>query len=100
MKSTVDHPAYYGGEDNPYEAIKIIEALDLGFCLGNAIKYIVRAGEKDTTAEAEDLRKAVWYLERRIQQLGKAPPCPHCRGVPEEHAVVGFARRVDESLPG
>lgn len=66
--SDVDHPSYYGG-DTTYEAIKVIEAWKLDFCLGNAVKYISRAGKKDPTKEIEDLRKAAWYLERRIQQL-------------------------------
>lgn len=67
----VDHPAHYGGAESPYEAIKVIEAWELGFCLGNAIKYIARAGRKDTTADGmvEDLLKAQWYLSRRIEQL-------------------------------
>ena len=39
--SAVEHPAHYGGADNPYEAIKVIEAWGLGFCLGNTIKYIM-----------------------------------------------------------
>lgn len=42
----VDHPQYYGGKENPYEAIKVIEAWGLGFCLGNTLKYIARFGEK------------------------------------------------------
>ena len=46
MPETVDHPDHYGGQDNTYEAIKIIEAYDLNFSLGNAIKYIIRAGKK------------------------------------------------------
>jgi hypothetical protein len=41
-------PAHYGGADNPYEAIKVIEAWKLGFCLGNTVKYISRAGKKDS----------------------------------------------------
>ncbi len=41
--STVDHPAHYGGADNPYETINVIEAWDLGFHLGNVVKYIARA---------------------------------------------------------
>lgn len=65
----VNHPAHYGGGDNPHEAIKVIEAWDLGFCLGNTVKYISRAGKKDAAAEIEDLRKAAWYLNRRIEQL-------------------------------
>jgi hypothetical protein len=71
MTEAVDHPAHYGGEDNPYEAIKVIEAWELDFCLGNTVKYISRAGKKDRYKEIEDLRKAAWYLNRRIEQLEK-----------------------------
>ena len=63
----VNHPAHYGGAENPYEAIKVIEAWNLGFCLGNAVKYISRAGKKD--AIAQDLKKARWYLDREIAKL-------------------------------
>lgn len=64
--SKVNHPGYYGGKDNPYEAIKIIEALGLGegFTLGNCIKYITRAGDKNPDEEIQDLDKAIWYLKR------------------------------------
>ena len=68
-REAVDHPDHYGGADDPYEAIKVIEAWDLGFCLGNTVKYISRAGKKDPTKEKEDLEKALWYLQRRIDQL-------------------------------
>jgi hypothetical protein len=68
--SAVDHPAHYGGADNPYEAIKVIEAWNLGFCLGNAVKYIARAGKKG--AALEDLQKARWYLDREIANKGEA----------------------------
>ena len=47
----VNHPNHYGGEDNPYEAIKVIEAWDLGFHLGNTVKYISRAGKKHKDIE-------------------------------------------------
>lgn len=63
----VNHPSHYGGETNTYEAIKIIEAYDLNFSLGNVIKYTLRAGEKIN--EVEDLEKAKWYLERHIDNL-------------------------------
>jgi hypothetical protein len=63
--SPVNHPTHYGGRDNPYEAIKVIEAWDLGFNLGNVVKYLSRAGKKGDTLE--DLRKAAWYLNREIQ---------------------------------
>lgn len=62
----VEHPSHYGGEESTYEAIKVIEAWDLGFCLGNTIKYISRAGKKDANKEIEDLEKALWYLQREI----------------------------------
>ena len=62
----VDHPAHYGGADNTYEAIKVIEAWELGFNLGNVIKYISRAGKKGS--KLEDLKKAMWYLNREIDK--------------------------------
>jgi len=65
-KEAVDHPAHYGGESNPYEVIKVIEAWNLGFCLGNTVKYIARAEHKGATVE--DLEKARWYLDREIQR--------------------------------
>lgn len=58
-------PDHYGGKDNPYEAIKVIKAHDLNFCLGNVIKYVLRAGKKGD--RAEDLRKAIKYLEMEIE---------------------------------
>lgn len=65
----VNHPNHYGGEDNPYEAIKVIEAWDLGFHLGNTVKYISRAGKKHKDKELEDLLKAKWYLDRKIKNI-------------------------------
>lgn len=62
----VDHPAHYGGADDPYEAIKVIEAWGLGFNLGNALKYLSRAGRKPGEARRKDLAKAAWYLAREI----------------------------------
>jgi len=66
-KELVNHPQHYGGKDNPYEAIKVIEAWDSGFCLGNTVKYISRAGKKDNTIQ--ELQKALWYLKREIKKL-------------------------------
>lgn len=62
----VDHPAHYGGDDNPYEVIKVIEAWGLGFNLGNVIKYIGRPTKGDYL---EDLKKARWYLDRAIKNF-------------------------------
>ena len=67
MSDTVNHPSYY--TDGKIEVIEYIEDKKLGYCLGNAIKYISRAGKKDPAKEIEDLRKADWYIQRRIQEL-------------------------------
>ena len=74
--SAVEHPAHYGGGDNPYETIKVLEAWFSpeqisGFLLGNAVKYISRAGKKDAGKLVEDLEKARWYLDREIARLRK-----------------------------
>ncbi len=68
MADQINHPNYYGG-DTTYEAIKVIEAWNLDFCLGNAVKYISRSGKKDANKELEDLKKALWYINRKINQL-------------------------------
>jgi hypothetical protein len=67
--SNVIHPTHYGGKDNPYEAIKVIEAWGVGFNLGNTLKYISRAGKKDNIIQ--DLEKALFYLDREIQNRKK-----------------------------
>jgi hypothetical protein len=71
-KEMVNHPDHYQfGKNNEYEAIKVIDAWDLGFSLGNTVKYISRAGKKDPTKEIEDLKKALFYLEHHIKTLEK-----------------------------
>ena len=66
--NSINHPDHYGGKDNTYEAIKIIEAYDLNFSLGNVIKYVLRAGKKSENA-IEDLEKAARYIEFQIDYL-------------------------------
>ena len=66
--ANIDHPSYYN--PNGIEAIAVIEDWNLDFCLGNAVKYICRAGKKSDDA-IEDLEKARWYLNRKIEQLGQ-----------------------------
>ena len=70
MPEKVNHPPHYGG-DTIYEAIKVIEARNLGFCFGNTVKYVSRAGKKgERLADLiEDLEKARWYLDREINNL-------------------------------
>lgn len=74
MGDAVEHPDYYGGADNPYEAIKVIEAWDVGFNLGTVLKYIARAGRKDPNKHLEDLKKARFYLDREIRNVSAAAP--------------------------
>lgn len=80
ISPAVNHPAHYGG-DEPYETIKVLQAwlspeAYSGFCLGNAVKYISRAGKKDPSKHIEYLEKARWYLDREITRLKAAVPAP------------------------
>lgn len=69
----VQNPQHY--TDSKIEVIDYIEDKNLGFCLGNVIKYVSRAGKKhsadktDKEKEIQDLSKAKWYLDRRIKEL-------------------------------
>jgi hypothetical protein len=63
----VNHPSHY--TDGGIETIDFIEAKKLPYHLGNAVKYISRAGKKDQNKTIEDLQKAVWYIERYIKVL-------------------------------
>ena len=69
MQEQVNHPSHYGGKDNPYKAIKVIDAWNLDFCLGNVVKYISRAGKKGNNSAEQDLKKALWYLEHEIESM-------------------------------
>jgi hypothetical protein len=64
----VNHPTHYGGGDNPYEHIKVCDAWGLNYRLGNATKYICRAGKK-TPDTLTDLKKALWYIQSEIERL-------------------------------
>ena len=63
----VNHPSHY--TDGKIEVIDFIEDKGLNFNKGNAVKYIARAGKKDTSKEIEDLKKAQWYINREIKRL-------------------------------
>lgn len=67
----VNDPQHYGGADNPMEVVKVLIAwgLDKDFFLGNTVKYIARAGKKDPAKLKEDLQKAAYYLQKRIENL-------------------------------
>ena len=65
----INHPSHY--TDGKIEVIDFIEDKKLGFHLGNAVKYIARAGKKDPAKKVEDLQKAAWYILREIDRLMK-----------------------------
>lgn len=67
MGSNVAHPSHYN--TGKIEVIEFIEDNKLNFHLGNAVKYVSRAGKKDPNKHIEDLEKAVWYIEREISLL-------------------------------
>lgn len=75
--SKIDHPEYYkaGG----IEAIDVIEDWKLDFCLGNAIKYIARAGKKSDDART-DFKKAAWYIKRHRDGVKNG----HIKPIPEQ----------------
>jgi hypothetical protein len=65
MKDVIEHPAHYTAHPSGVECITVTE--HMGFCLGNAVKYIWRAGQKGDAIE--DLKKARWYIDREISRL-------------------------------
>ncbi len=67
MTDLVNNPPHYKSHPSGIECIQITEHMN--FCLGNAIKYLWRCGLKDD--EIEDLKKAIWYIEREIQRRTK-----------------------------
>jgi len=71
MSDLVNHPNHYGGSENVYEVIKVCEAwgLDYDAYLFNVVKYVARAGKKTTDTEIQDLKKALFYLDRKIKNL-------------------------------
>jgi len=69
MSDPINHPTHY--TSGKIEVIDFIDDKGLGFCLGNAVKYIGRAGKKDPAKTIEDLQKAVWYINRHIENLQK-----------------------------
>ncbi len=70
QNDAVNHPSHY--TDGNIECIDYIEDKGFPYHLGNAVKYITRAGKKDPEKTVEDLRKAVWYIERYIGLIEKA----------------------------
>ena len=93
MNDNINHPQHYTGVTAEIECIDI--ARHLNFQLGNALKYVWRAGKKGgSTMELEDLKKALWYLEDSIQNgYNDFDKCDH---IAEE--ITLLVTRDDDSL--
>ena len=73
-KDMVNHPSHY--TDGKIECIdyiqdKLTNDEFQGYCKGNALKYVSRAGKKNPDKYNEDLKKAIWYLEKAVQSRGE-----------------------------
>lgn len=66
----VDHPHHYNASPSGVEAITVCEHMP--FNVGTAVKYLFRLGEKPGADPVEDIRKAIWYLNRECERLAKA----------------------------
>jgi len=69
MENNIEHPKHYNNGN--IEVIDFIEdqGWGEGFCLGNAIKYICRAGKKDGETAESDAKKSIWYLQRYLEEI-------------------------------
>lgn len=87
----INHPSHY--TDGKFETIEAIESWQLGYHLGNAVKYISRAGKKSKDTELEDLRKARWYITRYLD---------HHRDDTESLRAMEYAadKGLDQDLSG
>ena len=68
MKEKVNHPDHYL-KDTGHEVIDVISAWKLDFSLGNSLKYIARAAKKNPEKTIEDLKKAIWYINYKINEI-------------------------------
>lgn len=71
MNDPINHPSHY----TRFKGIEVIQLTEqLNFCRGNAVKYVARAGSKDPASEIEDLKKAIWYIQREIERIKDDEP--------------------------
>lgn len=67
MSDNVNHPKHYNSHPAGIECIDVVRHMN--FNLGNAIKYIWRAGLKEADKNIQDLEKAKWYIDNEIDRL-------------------------------
>ena len=95
MNERVNHPKHYASHPSGVECIDIAELLS--FNLGNALKYLWRAGLKEPTAEREDHEKALWYLRRESELFNHSNHKPVSKSA--RHVVIAFAVKVRRTFP-
>ena len=83
----INHPAHYLA--GKIEVIDFIEDQKFDFHIGNVVKYLARAGRKHKDSELEDLKKAAWYLQRKIVRLENEMPTPHASAELRKHMRAG-----------
>lgn len=113
MSDAVNNPAHYGGAENPYEAIKVIDAWRCNFNTGNSYKYLARVGLKASAGKPliekmrEDFGKAKWYLQHQLRGIERGcTTAMICQPlvVPEQYAFdtvfinVGFSIVVEPAI--
>lgn len=86
----IDHPAHYGSHPSGVECITIVEAM--GFCIGNAIKYLFRRAHKGNALE--DVKKARWYVERELAFRKSERWAAYPRDPRLEVSTMGRVRRA------
>lgn len=67
MSNQVNHPSHYN--QGKFEVLEVIEDQKFNFNIGNAVKYLCRAGKKNPLTHTEDLSKAIFYIKREIELL-------------------------------
>src|SRR5215469_18149313 len=92
MPDLINHPPHYGSHPSGVECITISECYN--FNVGNAIKYLWRAGLKEGVDPVEDLRKAAWYVNREIERLSRE----EARAVPDVGTGRGSIHMVMSSI--
>lgn len=97
MHDSVNHPSHY--TDGNIEVIDYIEDKQLGYHLGNAVKYISRAGKKDKSKEAEDLKKAIWYINRKIKKLETGVDIIEQRIIADEQMEAEWRKYARKTRP-
>ncbi len=91
----VNHPAHYNKHPRGIEVIDFVEHMD--FCTGNAIKYIARAEYKGN--EIQDLQKAIWYIQRKIDTLRGKREIIQNDETPHEKINEEINEEIEEEIP-